>query len=101
MTAHVDFTSLAFTGEEYGLRTTGFTNQLSFLMGLGVERMIEELEPDSPTFKAAVHLLRPNGMGTTFKVLVQHKGIVSPELDGLKYKPFLARPSQRNPLHEG
>jgi SAM-dependent MidA family methyltransferase len=88
MTAHVDFTSLAFTGEEHGLRTTGFTNQLSFLMGLGVERMIEELEPDSPTFKAAVHLLRPNGMGTTFKVLVQHKGIVSPELDGLKYKPF-------------
>jgi SAM-dependent MidA family methyltransferase len=88
MTAHVDFTSLALIGEEYGLRTTGFTNQLSFLMGLGVERMIEELEPDSPTFKAAIHLLRPNGMGTTFKVLVQHKGIVSPELDGLKYKPF-------------
>jgi SAM-dependent MidA family methyltransferase len=88
MTAHVDFTSLALTGEEYGLRTTGFTNQLSFLMGLGVERMIEELEPDSSTFKAAIHLLRPNGMGTTFKVLVQHKGILSPELDGLKYKPF-------------
>ncbi len=88
MTAHVDFTSLAFTGEEYGLRTTGFTNQLSFLMGLGVERMIEELEPDSPAFKAAIHLLRPNGMGTTFKVLVQHKGMVSPELDGLKFKPF-------------
>jgi len=27
-------------------------------------------------------------MGTTFKVLVQHKDIVNPELDGLKYKPF-------------
>jgi SAM-dependent MidA family methyltransferase len=88
MTAHVDFTSLARTGEEQGLRTTGFTNQLSFLMGLGVEHMIEQLEPDSPEFNAAVHLLRPNGMGTTFKVLVQHKGIVNPELDGLKYKPF-------------
>ncbi|MBX3302671.1 MAG: SAM-dependent methyltransferase [Nitrospira sp.] len=88
MTAHVDFTSLALTGEAHGLRTTGFTNQLSFLMGLGVEHMIEQLEPDSPEFKAAVHLLRPNGMGTTFKVLVQHKGILNPELDGLKYKPF-------------
>jgi SAM-dependent MidA family methyltransferase len=88
MTAHVDFTSLALTGEEYGLRSTGFTNQLSFLMGLGVEHMLEALEPDSPTFKAAIHLLRPSGMGTTFKVLVQHKGILSPELDGLKYKPF-------------
>lgn len=88
MTAHVDFTSLAHTGEEHGLRTTGFTNQLSFLMGLGVEHMIEQLEPDSPEFNAAIHLLRPNGMGTTFKVLAQHKGIVNPELDGLKYKPF-------------
>lgn len=88
MTAHVDFTSLARAGEEHGLQTTGFTNQLSFLMGLGVEHMIEQLEPDSPEFKAAIHLLRPNGMGTTFKVLAQHKGIVNPELDGLKYKPF-------------
>lgn len=90
MTAHVDFTSLARTGEEHGLQTTGFTNQLSFLMGLGVEHMIEQLEPDSPDFKAAIHLLRPNGMGTTFKVLVQHKGIMNPELDGLKYKPFFS-----------
>lgn len=88
MTAHVDFTALALTGEEHGLRTTGFTNQLSFLMGLGVEPMIEQLEPDGPEFKAAIHLLRPNGMGTTFKVLIQHKGTANPELDGLKYKPF-------------
>lgn len=88
MTAHVDFSSLAATGEEQGLQTTGFTNQMSFLMGLGVEQMIAELEQDSPEFKAAIHLLRPNGMGTTFKVLIQHKGIVRPELDGLRYKPF-------------
>ena len=90
MTAHVDFTGLALTGAESGLQTTGFTNQLSFLMGLGVEHMIEQLEQDSPAFKAAIHLLRPNGMGTTFKVLAQHKGIVNPELDGLKYKPFFS-----------
>jgi SAM-dependent MidA family methyltransferase len=88
MTAHVDFSSLATTGERQGLQTTGFTNQMSFLMGLGVEQMIAELEQDSPEFKAAIHLLRPNGMGTTFKVLIQHTGIVHPELDGLQYKPF-------------
>jgi SAM-dependent MidA family methyltransferase len=88
MTAHVDFSSLATTGERQGLQTTGFTNQMSLLMGLGVEQMIAELEQDSPEFKAAIHLLRPNGMGTTFKVLIQHKGIVHPELDGLQYKPF-------------
>lgn len=88
MTAHVDFSSLAVTGEGHKLQTTGFTNQMSFLMGLGIEQMIAELEQDSPQFKAAIHLLRPSGMGTTFKVLVQHKGIVNPELDGLTYKPF-------------
>jgi SAM-dependent MidA family methyltransferase len=88
MTAHVDFTSLATAGEEAGLRVTGFTNQMSFLMGLGVERLIEELEPGSPEFQSVIHLLRPDGMGRTFKILVQHKGMNAPVLDGLRYKPF-------------
>jgi SAM-dependent MidA family methyltransferase len=88
MTAHVDFSSLAAVGEEQGLHVTGFTNQMSFLMGLGVEEMIEELEPESRELQAAIHLLKPDGMGSTFKVLIQHKGISHPELDGLKFKPF-------------
>jgi SAM-dependent MidA family methyltransferase len=88
MTAHVDFTSLVVVGEEQGLHLTGFTNQMSFLMGLGVEEMIGELEPESREFLAAIHLLKPDGMGSTFKVLVQHKGMGHPELDGLKFKPF-------------
>jgi len=88
MTAHVDFSSLAAVGEKQGLHVTGFTNQMSFLMGLGVEEMIGELEPESPEFRAAIHLLKPDGMGSTFKVLVQHKGMSHPELDGLKFKPF-------------
>ena len=88
MTAHVDFSSLATVGEEQGLHVTGFTNQMSFLMGLGVEEVMAELEPESPEFRAAIHLLKPDGMGSTFKVLVQHKGIRPPELDGLKFKPF-------------
>lgn len=88
MTAHVDFTSLATVGEAAGLAVTGFTNQMSFLMGLGVEDMIGQLEPESPEFHAALHLLKPNGMGQTFKILVQHKAVEGPELDGLKFKPF-------------
>ncbi len=88
MTAHVDFTSLATVGEEAGLSVTGFTNQMSFLMGLGIEEMINGLEPDSPQFRAAIHLLKPEGMGRTFKILVQHKGIERLELDGLAFKPF-------------
>jgi SAM-dependent MidA family methyltransferase len=88
MTAHVDFSSLASVGEMHGLHVTGFTNQMSFLMGLGVEEMIGELEQESQELRAAIHLLKPNGMGSTFKVLVQHKGISRPELDGLKFKPY-------------
>jgi SAM-dependent MidA family methyltransferase len=88
MTAHVNFSSLAAAGEAHGLRVTGFTNQLSFLMGLGVEQVIAALEPESPEFRAAIHLLKPNGMGGTFKVLAQHKGIEQPRLDGFKYKSF-------------
>lgn len=88
MTAHVDFSSLATAGEAHGLSVTGFTNQLSFLMGLGAEQMIGDLEPESPAFQAALHLLKPNGMGGTFKVLIQHKGIEQPVLDGLTFKPF-------------
>ena len=88
MTAHVDFTTLATVGEEAGLSVTGFTNQMSFLMGLGVEEMIGQLEPESPEFRAALHLLKPEGMGRTFKVLVQHKSIEQPALDGLRFKPF-------------
>lgn len=88
MTAHVDFTALARTGQQAGLDVTGFTNQMSFLIGLGAEQFLESLEPESPEFYAAIHLLRPEGMGRTFKVLAQHKGMDRPDLDGLKFKPF-------------
>ena len=88
MTAHVDFTALAQTGQLAGLDVTGFTNQMSFLIGLGAEQLLESLQPESAEFYAAIHLLRPDGMGRTFKVLVQHKGMAKPELDGLKFQPF-------------
>ena len=43
---------------------------------------------ESPEFGAAIHLLKPDGMGRTFKILVQHRGLERPDLDGLKFKPF-------------
>jgi SAM-dependent MidA family methyltransferase len=96
MTAHVDFTTLATVGEEAGLSMTGFTNQMSFLMGLGVEDMIAELKPESPEFRAALHLLKPEGMGRTFKLLIQHKGLQAPALDGLIFKPFFGSALSRH-----
>jgi SAM-dependent MidA family methyltransferase len=88
LTAHVDFSALAAIGEEAGLELTGFTNQMSFFISLGVEEMLQGLEPGSAAFQAVAQLLRPNGMGSTFKILVQHKGLARPELAGLRYKPF-------------
>ncbi|MGH7146428.1 MAG: class I SAM-dependent methyltransferase [Nitrospiraceae bacterium] len=88
LTAHVDFTTLVAVGEKAGLHLTGFTNQMSFLMSLGVEQALERLEPGSKEFQSIVQLLRPDGMGRTFKVLIQHKGLPTPALDGLQFKPF-------------
>ncbi|HEY3197582.1 MAG TPA: SAM-dependent methyltransferase [Nitrospirales bacterium] len=90
MTAHVDFTSLALTGREAGLEVTGFTNQVHFLLGLGIESAFRDLEPESTDSESMRRLLRPDGMGSTFKVLLQHKGIPAPALDGLKTRPFVA-----------
>ena len=96
MTAHVDFTTLATVGEESGLSVSGFTNQMSFLMGLGVEEMIAQLTPETPEFRAALHLLKPEGMGRTFKILIQHKGLDAPALDGLNFKPFFGSALSRH-----
>ncbi|HZS11827.1 MAG TPA: SAM-dependent methyltransferase [Nitrospirales bacterium] len=88
MTAHVDFTALATAGDEAGLRVTGFTNQMSFLMGWGIEQELARYEPGSAPFQSLVHLLKPEGMGRTFKLLFQHTGYEPGELTGLKYRPF-------------
>lgn len=88
ITSHVDFTALATAGEEAGLHTTGFTNQTSFLVGLGAEQMLAALDPESAEWQAAIQVLRPDGMGRTFKILIQHKGMPAPNLDGLRFKPF-------------
>lgn len=88
MTAHVDFTSLALAGQEAGLEVTGFTNQLHFLLGLGIESAFAGLDPESPECAGMRSLLRPEGMGATYKVLVQHKGMPAPELQSLRSRPY-------------
>jgi SAM-dependent MidA family methyltransferase len=101
MTAHVDFTSLALTGREVGLEVTGFTNQSHFLLGLGIESAFDGIDPESTDSECMRRLLRPNGMGSTFKVLMQHKGIPAPALDGLKSRPFIADALYAGALRHG
>ena len=88
LTAHVDFTSLAMAGQDAGLEVTGFTNQLHFLIGLGIESAFAGLDPESAQSAAMRELLRPDGMGTTYKILIQHKRMLAPQLDGLRSRPY-------------
>ena len=83
MTAHVNFTALATVGQDRGLDVTGFTNQQSFLLGLGVA---EKTTESNEEFIA--RLIHPEGLGRTHKVLIQHTGMPLPALSGLKYRPF-------------
>ena len=88
LTAHVNFSSLVCTGEQVGLTTTGFTNLQHFLMSLGIDELIRGCDQESEMVRAAARLLRPHGMGTTFKILMQHKGVAVSRLRGLRHRPF-------------
>jgi SAM-dependent MidA family methyltransferase len=88
ITAHVDFTRLAQAGAEAGLSVTGFTNQLNFLMSLGIAGEMERLDPESPEILSVKRLLARESMGGVFKVLIQHKGLTPPPLEGLTFRPF-------------
>jgi SAM-dependent MidA family methyltransferase len=88
ITSHVDFTRLALAGAEAGLSVTGFTNQLNFLMGLGIAEETERLDPESPGMLSVKRLLARESMGGVFKVLIQHKGLAPPPLSGLAFRPY-------------
>jgi SAM-dependent MidA family methyltransferase len=88
ITAHVDFTALARAGAEAGLSVTGFTNQLNFLMGLGIAQEMERADPESPEMLSVKRLIARESMGGVFKVLIQHKGLDPPPLDGLTFRPY-------------
>jgi len=91
ITSHVNFTSLIQKGEEVGLQFTGFVPQYQFLIGLGILEEMESLAGELSEMEglrlrlSLKHLIEPEtGMGEVFKVLIQHKEIDKPLLDGLR-----------------
>ncbi len=93
ITTHVDFTGMVEAGRGLGLELTGFTTQKNFLIGAGVLeelRQVTGLESDEVDKvkhnRSIQELIMPGGMGDTFKVLVQHKGLERPELKGFEFK---------------
>ncbi len=89
LTAHVNFSALAQWGESEGLSVTGFTDQTHFLLSLGILDILpSQNTPDALKLRLnAKALLLPGGMGETFKVLIQHKGLSPSALSGLRLLP--------------
>jgi SAM-dependent MidA family methyltransferase len=95
MTAHVDFTSLIACGEGLGIALTGLVPQYRFLLALGIleqaaQQGLGEDEDNGKGNSEALnerltikHLILPGGLGAQFQCLIQHKGVYSPQLDGL------------------
>jgi len=93
LTAHVNFSALIDAGREEGLEETGFTTQERFLMALGEENEFQDLcEPEAEVVSSLQarlqlkRLINPEGMGSLFNILIQHRGVSAPRLMGLKYQ---------------
>jgi SAM-dependent MidA family methyltransferase len=90
LTAHVSFTALERCGRRSGLQRTGCVTQLQFLVALGRSNEFADLhEPGASEVERLrgrlllKTLIHPEGMGETFRVFIQHKGIAAPLLTGL------------------
>jgi SAM-dependent MidA family methyltransferase len=92
MTTHVNFTGLIRKGQSLGFHLTGLVPQYQFLLSLGFLQEIQRLENQALSSEESLrerltmkHLILPDGgMGDTFRVLVQHKGVDSIHLSGLR-----------------
>jgi len=88
ITAHIDFSALQLAGNEVGLESLWFGEQYRFLLGLGFFEELVRMEAAAVDEREAralrltlKNLIMPDGgMGETFKVLVQGKGVGSPAL---------------------
>lgn len=88
ITTHINFSQLMRSGEEAGLKTAWFGEQYRFLMGAGLMEELMRLEACATTEEERLKhrlalkklMLPEGGMGDTFKVLVQAKGVENPQL---------------------
>jgi SAM-dependent MidA family methyltransferase len=88
ITSHVDFTSLMRRGEELGLQPVWFGEQYRFLLSAGIVEEIEEIERSEASQEEKLRLrltlkkliMPEGGMGDTFRVLIQSKGVENPAL---------------------
>ena len=87
-----------------GLHFTGLVSQYRFLIALGILQEMEFLGQDLSDLDglklrlSLINLIEPEaGMGEMFKVLIQHKGIGEPLLDGLRDLNSIPWPTPSSP----
>jgi SAM-dependent MidA family methyltransferase len=85
ITAWVDFTAVAEAAAANVLDVLGFSTQAHFLIGAGIDKALDELQPgDAVERQAAVQaanrLLLPGDMGEAFKVMALGRGVAEPLL---------------------
>ena len=87
ITSHVNFSALHHWGKKNGLDGCGFIDQADFLVNLGFENYLEEIKKQKNHIHFNAALLKNillEDMGRKFKVLIQSKGIIKPDLTGLR-----------------
>jgi SAM-dependent MidA family methyltransferase len=88
ITTHINFSQLMAAGEAAGLKTAWYGEQYRFLLGTGIMEELVRLEAAATREQDKINLrlalkklmLPEGGMGDTFKVLIQAKGVENPQL---------------------
>jgi len=95
LTAHVNFTALAATCEQSGMRAEKLLTQSQFLMGIGEKNQFADAFEDCriPQEHAKValqlkHLVTPEGMGENFQVLIASRDVDAKKIAGLSGLSF-------------
>jgi SAM-dependent MidA family methyltransferase len=93
ITAHVDLSAVRRAAEHEGLNLLARLDQTYFMMGLGIEDLLNTPQGfDSASLHrrlALKTLLLPGGLGSTHKVFVFGKGVGAPRLRCVAYKERL------------
>ena len=89
ITAHVNFSALAYFGSRFGLQCSGFINQAHFLQALGLAGHLKNMEMENPDAgqeeKEKILFGFLLDLGARLKVLIQQKGIEAGRLSGLQF----------------
>jgi SAM-dependent MidA family methyltransferase len=95
ITADVNFTALAAAAEQHGMQSHKLVTQSQFLMGIGEANQFADAFEGCrvPQERAKValqlkHLVTPAGMGESFQVLIESKGVEQERIDSLSGLTF-------------